>query len=146
MHGRRRPPPGRHRTIRAGRDQPRRSEHVEREPRKIPLRPDLLPHPSLPGGDVSTFRQSGSQSGEGLIDPALQRLALAGRHPGQQQGEQAVLDLLAVGLSNKEIGKKLTLAESTIKTHVINILTKLGATSRTHAASEAFRLGLVTVK
>jgi DNA-binding NarL/FixJ family response regulator len=54
-----------------------------------------------------------------------------------------VLQLLAQGRSNKEIACDLSLGEKTIKTHVSNILSKLGVQSRTQAALLAVRLGLV---
>jgi DNA-binding NarL/FixJ family response regulator len=47
--------------------------------------------------------------------------------------EQEVLDLLAQGLSNKEIARTLFIAESTAKVHVRHILEKLGVRSRTEA-------------
>jgi NarL family two-component system response regulator LiaR len=47
------------------------------------------------------------------------------------------------GLSNPEIAKKLYVSRSTVKFHVSNILMKLGASSRTEAASMAIHGGLV---
>jgi two-component system, NarL family, response regulator LiaR len=58
--------------------------------------------------------------------------------------ETDVLRLLAQGSSNKEIALGLTLSEKTVKTHVSNILSKLGVPSRTQAALYAVRAGLVT--
>lgn len=58
--------------------------------------------------------------------------------------EQEVLQLLAGGLSNKELAQRLCLGEKTVKTHVSNILLKLGVRSRTQAALAAVRLGLVS--
>jgi len=49
------------------------------------------------------------------------------------QREYEVLQEIASGLSNKEIAKKLFLSESTIKTHVSNLLVKLDAKRRTQA-------------
>ena len=57
--------------------------------------------------------------------------------------EVDVLRLLANGASNKEISRDLSLGEKTIKTHVSNILSKLGVQSRTQAALQAVHLGLV---
>jgi DNA-binding NarL/FixJ family response regulator len=57
--------------------------------------------------------------------------------------ETDVLKLLAKGHSNKEIAMSLTLSEKTVKTHVSNILGKLGVPSRTQAALFAVRTGLV---
>ena len=51
--------------------------------------------------------------------------------------------LLAHGQSNKEIARNLVIGEKTVKTHVSNILGKLGVPSRTQAALYAVRVGLV---
>lgn len=57
--------------------------------------------------------------------------------------EIEVLQLLAEGLSNKEIGGRLRISESTAKFHVNAILGKLGAQGRTDAVVRAARMGLV---
>lgn len=57
--------------------------------------------------------------------------------------EKDVLLLLAQGLSNKEIGDTLVIGEKTVKTHVSNILSKLGVPSRTQAALYAIKQGMV---
>lgn len=57
--------------------------------------------------------------------------------------EREVLGLLARGQSNKEIARALQIGETTAKTHVKNILAKLGVASRTQAAIHAIRVGLV---
>jgi NarL family two-component system response regulator LiaR len=57
--------------------------------------------------------------------------------------ETEVLILIADGMSNKEIGLELSIGEKTVKTHVSNILGKLGVLSRTQAALQAVRMGLV---
>lgn len=59
--------------------------------------------------------------------------------------ETEVLRQLAQGKSNKEIAAALVIAEKTARTHVSNILAKLGVTSRTQAALHAVRTGLVSV-
>jgi DNA-binding NarL/FixJ family response regulator len=56
--------------------------------------------------------------------------------------ERQVLELVASGLSNQEIGLKLGLAEKTIKHYMTNILTKLQVRSRVEAALVAARVGL----
>jgi len=58
--------------------------------------------------------------------------------------ETEVLRLLGQGLANKEIAASLTITEKTVKTHVSNILAKLGVSSRTQAALYAVRIGLVS--
>ena len=57
--------------------------------------------------------------------------------------ETEVLRLLAAGYVNKEIARELVIGEKTVKTHVSNILAKLGVQSRTQAALHALRTGLV---
>ncbi len=57
--------------------------------------------------------------------------------------ETEVLRLLAGGFANKEIARDLVIGEKTVKTHVSNILAKLGVQSRTQAALYAVRIGLV---
>ncbi|MFL7811364.1 MAG: response regulator [Anaerolineae bacterium] len=59
--------------------------------------------------------------------------------------EAEVLRLLAEGKSNKEIGAELVIGIKTVKTHVSNILSKLGVSSRTQAALYAVRAGLVSL-
>jgi NarL family two-component system response regulator LiaR len=55
-----------------------------------------------------------------------------------------VLRLLATGKANKEIALALHVSVTTVKTHVSNILMKLGVSSRTQAALHAVRIGLVS--
>ena len=56
--------------------------------------------------------------------------------------EREVLGLLAIGLSNREIGEQLFVTERTASVHVSNILGKLGVPGRGAAAAIAVRLGL----
>lgn len=58
--------------------------------------------------------------------------------------ERGVLRLLALGRSNKEIGRDLQITEDTVKTHLKHIFAKLGVQSRTQAVLCAMRLGLVS--
>ncbi|GAA1173288.1 DNA-binding NarL/FixJ family response regulator [Kitasatospora gansuensis] len=67
---------------------------------------------------------------------ALPRAALTGR-------EEEALRLMATGLSNPEIAETLRVSLETAKTHVGNVLTKLGAQNRTHAVVIAYESGLV---
>ena len=57
--------------------------------------------------------------------------------------EREVLKLVAVGYTNKDIGKELSIAEDTVKKHVQSILAKLHASSRVHAAIQAARGGII---
>jgi len=57
--------------------------------------------------------------------------------------EVRVLRLIAEGNANKEIAAQLSISEDTVKGQVRNILSKLGAKDRTHAAMIAFRRGII---
>jgi DNA-binding CsgD family transcriptional regulator len=59
--------------------------------------------------------------------------------------EREVLQLLAGGMTNKEIAARLGVTDHTIKFHVNGILGKLGAVTRTEAVVEAARRGLIAV-
>ena len=59
--------------------------------------------------------------------------------------ETEVLRLLAQGQSNKQIARSLHITDKTVKTHVSNILSKLGVQSRTQATLYAVRIGLVSM-
>ena len=59
--------------------------------------------------------------------------------------EQDVLERLARGLSNKEIGAELGIAEKTVKVHVSHILAKLNVYDRTQALLKAAKLGLIAL-
>ncbi|HUB81661.1 MAG TPA: response regulator transcription factor [Bryobacteraceae bacterium] len=57
--------------------------------------------------------------------------------------EIEVLRLVAAGNANKEIGAQLSLTEVTVKSHVKNVLAKLGANDRTHAVTIALKRGII---
>jgi len=57
--------------------------------------------------------------------------------------EQEVLDLIAEGLSNREIGERLFVSENTVKTHSARLFGKLGVDRRVRAVQEARRLRLI---
>ncbi|HLM04455.1 MAG TPA: response regulator transcription factor [Blastococcus sp.] len=99
-------------------------------------------------------------AGEALLAPSVTRRLIAAfarqgppepvavRAPGLTQlteRETEVLTLLAQGLSNAEIARRLFVGEATVKTHVARILTKLGVRDRVQAVIAAFRAGLVPV-
>jgi DNA-binding NarL/FixJ family response regulator len=56
--------------------------------------------------------------------------------------EQEVLSLIADGMNNRQIAERMVISEKTVKTHVSNILSKLGVEDRTQAAIWALKHGL----
>ena len=60
--------------------------------------------------------------------------------------EMEVLELIVQGQSNKEIGASLGISEATVKSHINNILSKLGVTDRTQAVTTALQRGLVHLR
>ena len=67
--------------------------------------------------------------------PAAPTVALTRR-------EREVLAQLVASRTNREIAATLSISERTVEDHVANIITKLGATNRVHAVTQAFALGL----
>ena len=73
----------------------------------------------------------------------VQKVAEGMRKPELSPREVEVLQWVAAGKSNKEIGAQLFIAEGTVKTHVKNLLEKLAVVGRTAAIREAVHRGLV---
>lgn len=92
--------------------------------------------------------------GEALISPEmLSRLLPRFRDdPGQALGsdltdrEHEVLGLISEGLSNKQIAERLVLSVHTVRNHVQNVISKLGAHSKLEALSIAVREGIVEIR
>ena len=86
--------------------------------------------------------------GESLLDPAvtarvLDRLRQRSEDDelaGLTKQERQLLDLIAEGLTNRQIGEHMYLAEKTIKNYVSNLLAKLGMSRRSEVAAYAARL------
>ena len=94
----------------------------------------------------------GAVRGEMHLDPTVTRqLTAAMRAPAPAAStltprEEEVLSLIARGYSNREIANSLVVSERTARTHVSNILGKLGLASRTQAALWAAREGVTPEK
>jgi two-component system response regulator DevR len=86
--------------------------------------------------------------GESLLDPLVTtRILERIRHSeaddelaGLTEQERKILELIADGLTNRQIGEHMFLAEKTVKNYVSNLLSKLGMSRRTEAAAYAARL------
>lgn len=88
-------------------------------------------------------------SGKSLLDPALTQRVLEriragrdgdGRLTALSDQERRILELIGEGLTNRQIGDRLHLAEKTIKNYVSSLLAKLGMERRTQAAAFVTRM------
>lgn len=91
--------------------------------------------------------------GQAVFDADIAERVIAGRAHAPDpldeplsEREREVLELMAKGLSNKEIGRALWISETTVKTHVSHILRKLGQNDRTQAVLAAVKMGLVRLE
>jgi DNA-binding NarL/FixJ family response regulator len=83
------------------------------------------------------------RSGEQYLSPDVAR-RLAGRVLTQlSPREVEVLALIGKGLSNKEVGSQLNVAEATVKGHVTSLLSKLGVSDRTQAILAGIKRGII---
>lgn len=81
--------------------------------------------------------------GDRYLPPEISLLLAKSEHSSHLTGrELQILQLVAQGKANKEIGELLSLSENTVKNHLKSILTKLNAKDRTHAVTEALKRGL----
>jgi DNA-binding NarL/FixJ family response regulator len=88
-------------------------------------------------------------AGQSLLDPHVTERVLERLRNGSVEDERLarlsdqerkILDLIAEGLTNRQIGERMFLAEKTVKNYVSNLLAKLGMERRTEAAVFATRL------
>jgi two-component system, NarL family, response regulator len=83
-------------------------------------------------------------AGRRLIDPAVAaRLMDRLNEPSLTSREIGVLELVARGMTNREIGTALSVGEETVKAHLKHVFVKLGASDRTEAALIAVQRGLI---
>ncbi|MFE5671461.1 response regulator [Agromyces sp. NPDC056523] len=97
-----------------------------------------------PGELVAAIRAAAA--GESALAPAVaSRLDESQRSADQRLTvrEAEVLQLVAAGSTNREIGQALFLSEATVKSHLVHIFTKLGVGSRTAAVARARELGAI---
>lgn len=89
-------------------------------------------------------------AGEVALAPSVSRLLVqraaapvAAAAPALSARELEVLRLVAAGLSNREIGKRLYVGEATVKTHLLHTFAKLEVADRTRAVTRAMELGVL---
>src|SRR5215211_7185030 len=77
--------------------------------------------------------------------PGVVAERLAGRMTGSDltARELEVLERIVRGMSNKQIASALGISEATVKSHINNVLSKLGASDRTQAATKALQRGII---
>jgi len=86
--------------------------------------------------------------GETVLAPSVaarlvDQLRSRPERPHLSERETAVLRLVAEGCTNAEIGRRLYIGESTVKTHLLRVFGKLGVADRTAAVTSAMRYGLL---
>ncbi len=90
------------------------------------------------------FDQVAARRSNGTVDVLPFQAPLKELEQEPTAREIEVLQLIAEGLVNRDIGKMLFLSEETVKSHVRHLLAKLQARSRAHAVAIGFRRGLLT--
>jgi two-component system response regulator DegU len=121
--------------------------------------PDLLQYCLSAGADAYIVKDSSLQElvtaihsvakGTSYVDPRVAATYFRRRSNARREGatelsprEMEIIRLIAQGLSNRDIGKRLALSEKTVKNHVSHIFSKLHITTRSQAAVHAIRNGL----
>jgi len=82
-------------------------------------------------------------AGQIYLPVAVAAVAAQSPRPDLSAREVQVLELIVQGLANKQIAYALDITEHTVKNHVKNILSKLGAQDRTQAATAAIQRGII---
>ncbi|MGH9838646.1 MAG: response regulator [Blastocatellia bacterium] len=95
------------------------------------------------GADLQQAIRAVHAGGKYLTPEIEARLAERRHHTELSAREAEILKLMATGKSNREIGDAVGLTQNTVKTHVANILAKLGVNDRTLAVTTALQRGLI---
>ena len=119
---------------------------------------ELMQHCLAAGADAYIVKDSSLQElvaaiktlgeGKSYVDPRVAASLLRRRGPAKRMTnelsprEREIIRLIAQGLSNRDIGRRLVLSEKTIKNHVSHIFAKIHCTARSQAAVHAIRIGL----
>jgi DNA-binding NarL/FixJ family response regulator len=124
----------------------------------LALRPDVvlmdLQMPKLDGpAAIAALREQlfgairAAAKGESVLSPSVATRVLGRmRAPAEEAlspRELEILQAVARGLSNKEIGRQLYVSEATVKTHLLRIFGKLGVDDRTAAVTVALERGII---
>ncbi len=129
---------------------------LSRDDRSIPMLRTLAPSgwgivaPDAPAEELSAAVASVAR-GLVILSRTLAERLLGGTAALEELDEplttreREVLELLGRGLSNKMIGRELSISEHTVKFHVSSVYAKLGASSRTEALSLGARHGLISL-
>jgi DNA-binding NarL/FixJ family response regulator len=96
---------------------------------------------------IHSVSRGKSSLNSSVVEKLIQNLNPQDKEPGPKdpltEREIQILKFVAAGLSNKAIAHKLTISERTVRTHVSNILSKLGLRNRTQAALYAIEKKMV---
>ena len=92
---------------------------------------------------IRVVRDVGAGRRPELAPDIKARLQERSKRPALTPREQQVIELIGLGMQNKEIGASLGISEETVQVHVKNLLAKLGARDRTAAISVAVRRGII---
>jgi DNA-binding NarL/FixJ family response regulator len=103
-----------------------------------------LPREAKPEMFLRAIRGAGSGQVALSSEAAARLVRMVGRHDAISERESEVMRLVARGKANKQIARDLNIAQSTVKSHVGSLLSKLGLLSRTQLALYATRTGLVS--
>ena len=103
---------------------------------------DALLAPEVTRRVIERFATMSGEAAAASATNQAPALALPGGQPDLTDRESEVLRLLAQALSNAEIAARLYIGEATVKTHVSNVLQKIGARDRVAAVVYAHRHGL----
>jgi len=95
---------------------------------------------------LRTIRGAGSGQVALSSQAAARLVRMVGRHDVISDRESEVMRLVARGKANKQIARELNIAQSTVKSHIGSLLSKLGLLSRTQLALYAARTGLVSLE
>jgi LuxR family maltose regulon positive regulatory protein len=116
---------------------------AESDPSLEPVRSLLAAFAALPHGSASADVEGGRSPARAVTEDVLGPLPAV--IEALTEREHEVLDLIAAGLTNREIGERLYIAAGTVKAHTASIYSKLDVHSRTQAVARAQALGILTI-